>query len=447
MWPISGRSVARRAALWIGMYLLLVVAPLAVLLLGEMPPGREFWWDFAMALGFAGIAMLGVQFALTSRFKRASAPFGIDVIYLFHRYLAIIAVLLVLGHFGILWLWYEEELGPLDPREARWELTVARVALVLFVLLVVTSEWRKRIRIEYRLWRFSHVILATLGFAAAVAHIAGVGYYTAAPAKRVLWLSVTLFWVMLVVWTRVVRPWRVQRRPYRVAEVRPERNGAWTVAVEPVGRPGVQRFMPGQFAWLTLRGSTFGLREHPFSIASAPEDLPRMEFGIKELGDFTGSIGKLEVGDVAYVDAPYGVFSIDRHADAAGFVGIVGGIGVTPMMSMLRSMAARGDRRPVWLFYGNAGWDDIIYREEIDALHDRLDLRLVHILEKPPEDWQGEKGFVTRDVLERHLPADQRRNLHYFLCGPTPMTVAAGDALRALGVGASQIQTEIFELV
>jgi ferredoxin-NADP reductase len=141
------------------------------------------------------------------------------------------------------------------------------------------------------------------------------------------------------------------------------------------------------------------------------------------------------------------VFSIDRHAEAAGFVGIVGGIGVTPMMSMLRSMAAPGDRRPVWLFYGNAGWDDIIYREEIDALRDRLDLRLVHILEKPPEDWQGEKGFVTRDVLERHLPADQRRRLHYFLCGPTPMTAAAGDALRALGVSASQIQTEIFELV
>jgi predicted ferric reductase len=444
MW---GQDLGRRTATWIGIYLLLVVAPLAALLLGEMPPGREFWWDFSMALGFAGIAMLGVQFALTSRYKRASSPFGIDIIYLFHRYLAIIAVLLVLSHFGILWLWYEEDLGPLDPREARWELTVARLALVLFVLLIVSSEWRKRLRIEYRLWRLSHVILATIGFAAAVAHIVGVGYYTAAPAKRVLWLSVTLFWVLLVVWTRVAKPWRARQRPYRVTEVRPERNGAWTLAIEPAGRPGLERFMPGQFAWLTLHGSPFGLREHPFSIASAPEDLPRIEFGIKELGDFTGSLGKVEVGDVAYLDAPYGVFSIDRHPDVAGFAGIVGGIGVTPMMSMLRSMAARGDKRPVWLFYGNKDWDDITYREEIDALRTRLNLKVVHILEEPSEEWQGEKGFVTKEVLERHLPADQRAAMHYFLCGPTPMTSAADEALRSLGVPAQRIQTEVFELV
>jgi 3-phenylpropionate/trans-cinnamate dioxygenase ferredoxin reductase subunit len=245
----------------------------------------------------------------------------------------------------------------------------------------------------------------------------------------------------------VVKPWRAQQRPYRVTEVRPERNGAWTLAIEPAGQPGLERFMPGQFAWLTLHGSPFGLREHPFSIASAPEDLPRIEFGIKELGDFTGSLGKVEVGDVAYLDAPYGVFSINRHPDVAGFAGIVGGIGVTPMMSMLRSMAARGDKRPVWLFYGNKDWDNITYREEIDALRTRLNLKVVHILEEPSEEWQGEKGFVTKEVLERHLPADQRAAMHYFLCGPTPMTSAADEALRSLGVPAQRIQTEVFELV
>ena len=439
--------MAGRAALWIAIYLALVLAPLAILLAGRMPPGKAFLWDFSMALGFAGIAMIAVQFLLTSRYKRASAPFGLDIIYLFHRYLALIAVTLVLAHFLILWFFYPDALGELDPRKARFELTLGRAALVLFLLAILTSEFRKFLRIEYGLWRYAHVVFATFGFAAAVGHIAGVGYYTEAPGKRTLWLAVTLVFLLTVVWMRVVKPWSQLRKPYRVVEVLPERSNTWTLALEPDGHEGLKRFQPGQFAWLTLRNSPFSLREHPFTIASSPEMLPRIEFGIKELGDFTGSIGSVKTGEPVYLDAPHGMFSIDRNPDAPGFVGIVGGIGITPLMSMMRSMADRGDKRPILLFYANKTWDGIVYREEIERLGDRLDLTLIHVLEKPPPGWTGEKGFVDRDMLARHLPKANVRDLHYFLCGPPPMTKAAEQALRDLGVPVWRIQTEIFELV
>ena len=437
-----------QAAGWIALYLLLVVAPFVALLPGGLPPSRGFWFDLSVALGFAGMAMMGLQFALTSRFRRLSAPFGIDVIYLFHRYLAWVALALVATHFALLWLFETEALGPsINPFEAPWELTAGRAALLLFALAVVTSQWRRKLRLEYGLWRYAHVALATLGFALAVAHIIGVGNFTAAPGKRGLWLSVTLAWVLLVVWVRVIRPWRQRRRPWRVVEVRPERNDTVTLVLEPEGHAGLRRFMPGQFAWLTLRASPFGLREHPFSIASAPEQLPRVEFGIKALGDFSAQVAQVRPGERAWLDAPYGVFSIDRRRAAPGMVGIVGGIGITPLLSMLRSMAARGDRRPVWLFCGNRAWDDVAYREELEALRSRLDLTLVHVLEDPPEGWQGERGRITRELLERHLPPDRRRQLAYFLCGPTPLTAAAEAALRAMGVPARQLRTEIFELV
>lgn len=435
------------AAGWIALYLLLVLAPFAALLPGELPPSRGVWFDLSVALGFAGMAMMGVQFALTSRFRGLSAPFGIDVIYLFHRYLAWVALAVVAAHFAILWLFETAALGPtIDPREAPWELTAGRAALLCFALAVVTSEWRKPLRLEYGLWRYLHVALATLGFGAAVAHIVGVGNFTAAPGKRALWLSVTLAWALLLVWVRIVRPWRQQGRPWRVVEVRPERNDTVTLALEPEGHEGLRRFMPGQFAWLTLRASPFGLREHPYTIASAPEQLPRVEFGIKALGDFSAEVARVRPGERAWLDAPYGVFSIDRHRDAPGLVGVVGGVGITPLLSMLRSMAARGDRRPVWLFCGNKGWDDVAYREELETLRGKLDLQLVHILEEPPEDWKGECGLMTRELLERHLPAALRGRMHYFLCGPTPMTEAAEAALRTLGVPSGQIHTEIFEL-
>jgi predicted ferric reductase len=439
--------LAGRAVAWIAFYLALVLAPLAILIVGPMPPGKAFLWDFSMALGFAGIAMIAVQFLLTSRYKRASAPFGLDIIYLFHRYLALIAVTLVLTHFVILWFFYEDALGELDPRKARFELTLGRAALVLFLLAILTSEFRKRLRIEYGLWRYAHVILATFGFAAAVGHIVGVGYYTEAPGKRTLWLALTLVFLLTVVWMRVIKPWRQLRKPYRVVEVRPERSNTWTLALEPDGHKGLKRFQPGQFAWLTLRNSPFSLREHPFTIASPPEALPRVEFGIKELGDFTSTIGTVKPGEAVYLDAPHGMFSIDRNSDAPGFVGIVGGIGITPLMSMMRSMAERGDRRPVVLFYANKAWDGVIYRDEIESLSRRMDLTVIHVLEKPPPGWSGEEGFVDGDTLARHLPTGTLRELHYFLCGPVPMTRAAEQALRDLGVPVWRIQTEIFELV
>jgi predicted ferric reductase len=172
-----------------------------------------------------------------------------------------------------------------------------------------------------------------------------------------------------------------------------------------------------------------------------------VEFGIKALGDFSATIGDVVPGETVYLDAPYGVFSIDNNKDAPGFGYIIGGIGVTPCMSMLRSMARRGDRRPLWLFYGNTAWDDVIYREEIEALARQLDLTVMHVLEHPPEDWTGEQGFIRKEILESHLPQDLRGQLHYFLCGPTPMTTAAESGLREIGVPLDHIQTEIFELV
>jgi predicted ferric reductase len=69
-----------------------------VLLIGPLPPGAGLWWDFSMALGFAAMAMMSMQFALTARFRRATAPFGIDIIYYFHRYVGVIAFGLLLAH-------------------------------------------------------------------------------------------------------------------------------------------------------------------------------------------------------------------------------------------------------------------------------------------------------------------------------------------------------------
>jgi predicted ferric reductase len=431
--------------IWILVYLVLVTAPVALLLVGPVPPGAGFWWDLSMAVGFAGIAVMGVQFALTARFRHASAPFGIDIIYYFHRYAAIVGMVLVLAHFGILWAEYPASLGRLNPLVAPLHMTAGRVALALFAIVIVTSLWRKQLHIDYQVWRIAHALMATAALLLSVFHVHVVGYYTRAPLVYGLWVAFTLFWVLLIVHVRVLRPWALLAKPYRVVAVHPERGNSWTLDVEPDGHPGL-RFAPGQFAWLTLRGSPYSFNEHPFSFVGSAMQPQRLKFTIKELGDFTSTIGTIKPGERAYVDGPYGVFSIDRQRRAPGYAFIAAGVGIAPIVSMLRTLAERGEKRPLYLFYANRDWDGVILREEIDALRERLNLTLVHILEHPPQDWTGARGLIDRSLLEQTLPREFREFV-YFICGPVPMSEAVQRALHAMGVARRRVKFEIFDMV
>lgn len=442
--PTPARLVAE-GVFWLGVYLALVLAPLFVLLIGPSPPGLGFWWDLSVALGFAGLAMMGVQFLLTARFRRATAPYGIDIIYYFHRYLGIVILLIVLAHPVLLIAENPILMGFLNPFVAPWHIGAGVISVVALVALIATSVWRKKFGLAYERWRVAHTLLAVAAVGLALVHIEGVQYYVAGPWKRALWRAFALSWIAVVCYVRLIRPWQLLRHPYRVMDVVRERGDAWTLALEPSGHAGFL-FQPGQFAWLTLGGSPFLMKEHPFSFSSSPTPGGgRLEFTIKELGDFTRTIGNVRRDQIGFVDGPYGAFTIDRHP-APGYVFVAGGIGIAPIMSMLRALADRGDRRPLLLFYAYRRWERMTFREAIDTLGSRLNLTVVFVLEEPPDEWKGERGRITRDVLERYLPPD-RTSREYFVCGPEAMTQAIERSLHTLGVPMSRVHSELFDLV
>jgi predicted ferric reductase len=222
-------------------------------------------------------------------------------------------------------------------------------------VLVASSLWRKSLRLEYDRWRWLHALLAVAAVLLAAAHVRGAGYYSRAPTERPLLLAFGAAWLGLIGYVRLWRPARLRARPYRVTAVRPARGRSWTLALAPDGHAGL-RFRPGQYAWLTLRSSPFAAREHPFSFSGSAAAAGALEFTIRELGDFTRTIGTVRPGEVAYVDGPYGAFTVDRHGGAPGFAFIAGGVGIAPIMSMLRTLADRGDRRPLRLVYANDHW-------------------------------------------------------------------------------------------
>jgi predicted ferric reductase len=146
-----------------------------------------------------------------------------------------------------------------------------------------------------------------------------------------------------------------------------------------------------------------------------------------------------------YVDGPYGVFTPDLYPSAPGFLFIAGGVGIAPIMSMLRTFADRNDTRRLELIYGNGSWDRVLFREEIDSLKDRLHISLTHVLSKPPAGWDGATGILSQKVLTellRNVPKD----FVVFVCGPKEMIKSAQRTLLQIGVPLRRIHFEHFDM-
>lgn len=434
-------------ASWIGAYLVLILLPLLILLLYPPTPSdeRSFWLEFSAALGFIGLAMMAMQFALTARINRIEASYGVDLILQFHRYTSIVAFFFILAHPIIVFINNPETLQLLNFIQAPWRARAAVIATLALIAIIVTSIWRKQLNIPYEPWRIAHGILAVVVMAFGLGHVLGVGNYLSLFWKSVIWTGIALAALWLLIYVRLVKPYFMLKKPYLVEAAIPQRGNVWNLVLRPRGHEGIH-FEPGQFAWITLEISPFRMREHPFSFASSAERSDRIEFGIKAVGDFTNTIKDVKPGTKAFLDGPYGVFTTERYEDTAGFVFIAGGIGITPIMSMLITLAERKDERPLLLIYSSKTWEDITYREEIEELKDKLDLKVVHVLREPPEDWSGESGYVDKELLKKYIPK-RPATRNYFICAVPKMMDQVEKALHELEVPVTNVHMEHYNLV
>lgn len=424
-------------ALWIAGYASMALTPLALIVFGR-PPSSNFRESLAFSLGLIGFALLGLQFLTVARSRRVAAPFGIDVVMRFHQQMSFVAAAFLVSHPILLLTTRPSQV--LDPRAG---VVLGQVALGLLLLTILGAVFRLRLRLGYELWRLGHGIGAVSVLTLAAAHIVAVGTWVDAPWEKVVFVALAVGAIGAYAEVRLVRPLRQLRRRWEVDEVTEVAAETWDVVLRPIDHDGL-RFGAGQFAWVRFADSPFGLREHPFSFSSAQDD-DRIRFTIKSLGDDTAEIGSLDPGTRAFVDGPFGAFQLDRYP-ADRLLLVAGGVGIAPILSILRTMAASGDRRPVELLVANDHEHDIIHRQQLDELAEALDLRIVHVLAEPSDDWDGERGYVDAELLRRQA-VDGPGRLQCFVCGPPPMMDATIEALRTLGVPANAIHQEVFDFV
>ncbi len=447
-------SLLRRCTQWIQgpsvllmFYTGLVLAPIGFAYAQGLPP-RNWPDEISSALAMAAFSGLLIEFLLSGRFRSVSGRIGIDTTMRFHQLMARTFTVLILIH-PFLYT------APMLNYPLPWDVTgrqnlglsmvsiaTGLVAWVVLAVMVFFAIFREQRGGSYEAWRFSHGLAALIIAVFGTMHTMQAGRYSGDSILAAFWFTLLAIALFTLLWVYVIKPaWQLQR-PYRVESVRKIAAKTWELVVAPRRGEAID-FSAGQFVWLNVGHNPFSLFENPFSIASAPASKDRLSFVIKEVGDFTRSIGSIEPGTVAYVDGPHGNLTIDDR-QGSGIALIAGGVGIAPLLSILRQLHEARDTRPVVLIYGNRAFDQIVYADEFLEMQKTLDLRIEHILHEPTDDWAGRTGIIDTASVKEVLTNPDAESWLYFVCGPLPMIESVEATLLSMGVPGKQVVSERF---
>ncbi|MCR9257762.1 MAG: ferredoxin reductase family protein [Alphaproteobacteria bacterium] len=430
------------------LYLGVVLLPLGLAAASGRPP-RSFWDELASGAGLLAFAIILVEFVLSGRFRTVSRRLGMDMTMRFHQLIARTALLLALLHpflylapFNPPYVWdWSRQLTLYFEAEG---LITGTVAWLLLATLVALGMARRQLDHRYETWRLMHGLGALLIAGLLLDHSLVAGRYSQDPAMVYLWTGLFAVAVLSLAYVYILKPFQQTRRPWTVRGVRPLGPRTWELTLDPEGHDGLT-FDAGQFVWLNVGSSPFSVYENPFSLSSAPGDGPHLQFVIKELGDFTRTVGSIAPGTRAHVDGPYGHLVVSGRPDP-GIVLLAGGVGIAPMMGILRELRHRGDGRPRLLVYGNRIAEQIAYADELAEMAEDPEMTLVHVVSEPPADWTGRTGVVDGALLkELFAETPAMRDWLFVICGPPAMIEGAEKALIDLGVPRNQIESERFQ--
>jgi len=177
----------------------------------------------------------------------------------------------------------------------------------------------------------------------------------------------------------------------------------------------------------------------PYSIASSSNS-KGLEFLIKLVnGSFTTYLSTLKEGDFVWIEGPLGHFYYN-HAEKSAFV--CGGIGLAPMLGMLKEIDMLGRSGDFVLFYSAKTQGELACFDEINKLtaKNRSIRAIFTLTQETPDDWKFESGRVNEEMINNHIPAPSEYN--WYICGPLKMAQGIKELLFKLGVSQDKIKLE-----
>jgi ferredoxin-NADP reductase len=206
-------------------------------------------------------------------------------------------------------------------------------------------------------------------------------------------------------------------------------------------RPAELSYKPGQYFFVGIKRGDKEFSKH-FSFSSSPTEKDFIEF-TKKLTDheFSMALKAAKVGDWARIDAPYGQFTFDGEYPKIAL--LAGGIGITPLLSIIRNATDKHLDSRITLFYGNRSENDIAFGQELETMQqENKNLRVILILNQPSIKWTGATGVITAEMIKEKLP-DYKENTFY-CCGPPGMVKAMEALVQSLELPKTQLKEEFF---
>lgn len=185
-------------------------------------------------------------------------------------------------------------------------------------------------------------------------------------------------------------------------------------------------FRAGQYVSLQAKIGD-SLVSRPYSISSSPDEAleGRLSLGIEDAGFFSGYMNnEAKIGDRFVMTEPSGEFHYENIRDKKNIVCIAGGSGITPFLSMAKSVAEGNEDYNMTLFYGAKDFENLAYRDELEVLK-KSGVQIIYVLETAHEGC--EQGFVTAKMLKKYVDINAST---FFMCGPVAMYASILDELK-----------------
>ncbi len=205
---------------------------------------------------------------------------------------------------------------------------------------------------------------------------------------------------------------------------------------------------PGQHVDVRLTAEDGYQAERSYSIASSPEEAPKVTITVERLDDGEVSpylVDEVKPGDHLELRGPIGGYFVWETGMGGPLLLVGGGSGIVPLMSMVRHRREVASPVPTRLLYSARSQDEVIYRDELDDAADRDGgLEVIYTLtRRQPPGWTGYHRRIDEELLREVAWRAPDRPLAY-ICGPTQFVETAAAALVTLGYDPGRIKTERF---
>jgi len=387
---------------------------------------------FGRLAGLLSEFLILIQLLLISRFTFIERQYGFDKLISIHKKIGFFLGIFLISHPLLLSIGYSLSgntgfIGQFVNFITKWNgIFGATFAFINIIFVAIISIKKYRAKISYEVWYFLHLPLY-IAVAIAFEHQINTGDMSAGGAMY-YWFLINLVTIGILIIYRFLKPiYLFSKHTFKIDKVIQENEYVYSIYI--TGKNMNQyKFQAGQYTNLIFFQKKM-IFHHPFSFSDAYNG-KYLRFTIKASGDFTSKIDKLKTGTRVWIDGPFGAFTLSKLVNNK-IVFIAGGIGITPILSMIKSMQ---NVKNAVLLYSNKSESDInfwheITRSQIESHYFNTSL--------------GTSNRISIEKIVEICP--DYKNRDFYICGPKLMTHSLVKNLKIAGISSKQIHFEKFD--